>query len=79
MSHNILCCISEQMASPLCMSDTPSPTMEAIQSGQPITVMSMSDKILSWNVLGLQGALIGCFLEPVYLSTITIGKSLIYM
>eukprot|EP00798_Chlamydomonas_sp_ICE-L_P021388 gene21388-28339_t len=36
--------------------------------------MSCSDKLASWNALGLQGALLGSMLlEPIHLSSVTIG------
>ena len=39
----------------------------------PSISMSCSDKIASWSVLGLQGALLSELFEPVYLSGMVIG------
>lgn len=40
----------------------------------PTRSMSCSDKIASWNLLGIQGALASRFLLPVYIDTIVIGE-----
>ena len=37
-------------------------------------VMSCSDKVARWNYLGVQGSLLAAILEPIYLTSITIGQ-----
>ena len=49
-------------------------TVDGIMMGdQRLKTMSCSDKVSRWNMLGLQGCLLSKFLNPIYLSTLTLG------
>ena len=45
-----------------------------VQGNQRIQFMSCSDKIALWNVVGLQGALLSHFIEPIYLESVILGS-----
>ncbi|XP_021342891.1 double-stranded RNA-specific adenosine deaminase-like [Mizuhopecten yessoensis] len=47
--------------------------LDTIRRGERLRVMSCSDKICKWNLLGMQGALLANLIKPVYFTSITLG------
>ncbi|KAJ6224411.1 hypothetical protein RDWZM_002956 [Blomia tropicalis] len=45
-----------------------------LSSMQRVTFMSCSDKITLWNVVGVQGALLSFFIEPIYIESLVTSK-----
>ena len=48
-----------------------------IENGR-LVIMSCSDKIASWNITGVQGALLSIFIKPIFLKSIIVGKNFNY-
>lgn len=44
------------------------------EGAEDLLVMSCSDKLMQWNVLGIQGALFSVFMKPVYIHSIVLGR-----
>ncbi|XP_017289051.1 double-stranded RNA-specific editase B2 [Kryptolebias marmoratus] len=44
-----------------------------VSPSKPAVSMSCTDKMAKWSVVGLQGALLSHLVEPIYLSSLTVG------
>ncbi|RZF40214.1 hypothetical protein LSTR_LSTR011988 [Laodelphax striatellus] len=49
-------------------------TWDGVLQGQRLLTMSCSDKVARWNIVGVQGALLSHFVEPIYLASISLGS-----
>ena len=54
------------------------PSLSCHPLEERLVTPSCSDKILKWNSLGLQGALLSKIMEPVHLSSIVIGDKVLF-
>ncbi|PIK38344.1 putative adenosine deaminase domain-containing protein 1-like [Apostichopus japonicus] len=56
------------------LSNTAAATFQEIRQQGVAKVMTGSDKLMRWNCIGIQGALLGHIIEPLYISTLVLGS-----
>ncbi|XP_072037528.1 uncharacterized protein [Amphiura filiformis] len=54
--------------------DATGASLDELKRKDGMCIMSASDKLLMWNVIGVQGSLLNFFMEPVYLTSVTLGS-----
>ncbi|RUS78081.1 hypothetical protein EGW08_014161, partial [Elysia chlorotica] len=72
-THGLLRCSNEQRLFKPSDEVPSASTQEEVKLAKSVWVMSPSDKLLRWNILGLQGAVYSHFMDPIYLKDICLG------
>lgn len=49
-------------------------TWDGVLQGSRLLTMSCSDKVCRWNVVGVQGALLSYYLQPIYFHSVILGS-----
>lgn len=55
------------------VSDLVHQSIDGIKDGKGLKIMSCSDKLLKWNILGLQGTFLSTFMKPAYIKSVVVG------